>query len=154
MKIFLFLCLAGLFTLTTHAADKPLRVKPSKVSSAKSREREKLFSEWMKGEEFSKFSDKKSETGEQMIYFEYHEGKMAFRGIFSKAIQFNGWWRSTIHSEKEMENTVNSYKTKGFEPLFVVLEGNFYSMLFVKPEQLDAARKLTLDLGIEPPVVK
>ena len=53
-----------------------------------------------------------------------------------------------------MEATVNDYKTKGYAPLFVVLEGNYYSMIFVKPEQLDAARKLTLELGIEPPVVK
>ncbi|GAA5139644.1 hypothetical protein GCM10023213_20670 [Prosthecobacter algae] len=157
MKAFcLLLCLllTAAFSQPAQAADKPVRVKPSKVSSAKSREREKLFTEWMKADAMAKLSDAKRETGEQMIYYEYHEGKEAYRAIFSKAIQFNGWWRSTIYSEKEMEATVNDYKTKGYAPLFVVLEGNYYSMIFVKPEQLDAARKLTLELGIEPPVVK
>ena len=137
-----------------HAADKAVHVKPSKVSSAKSRDREKLFTEWIKATEFEKLADAKRAGGEQMIYFEYHEGKNAFRAIFTKAIQFNGWFRLTIYSEKEMEKTVNDYKKKGFEPLFVVLEGNYYRMIFVKPEQLEAARKLISDLGIEAPVLK
>lgn len=141
-------------SLTSQAADKPVKVKPSKVSSAKSREREKLFTDWMSADEIKKLSDTKRSSGEQMIYFEYHEGKEAYRAIFSKGIQFNGWWRSTISSERAMEGTVNDYKAKGFEPLFVVLEGNFYSMIFVKPDQLEAARKLVLDLGIEAPVLK
>lgn len=151
--IFIFL-LAILFGSPASAADKPVKVKPSKVSSAKSRDREKLFTDWLKEKEMTQLSDTKREAGEQMIYYEYHEGKEAYRAIFSKAIKFNGWWRSTIYSEKEMEQTVNDYKARGYAPLFVVLEGNYYRMIFVKPEQLDAARKLILDLGIEAPVVK
>ncbi|MCW0220742.1 MAG: hypothetical protein OJI67_20610 [Prosthecobacter sp.] len=149
-----FLLLMAMHIQPLHAADKPVHVKPSKVSSAKSRDREKLFTEWMKADEFDKLSDTKRTGGEQMLYFEYHEGKNAFRAIFTKAILFNGWWRLTIYSEKEMEKTVNDYKKKGFEPLFVVLEGNYYRMIFVKPEQLEAARKLISDLGIEAPVLK
>ncbi|SKA89643.1 hypothetical protein SAMN02745166_01599 [Prosthecobacter debontii] len=151
----LLLIVFSLMSLSTaQATDKPVRVKPSKVSSAKSRFREKQFTDWLAFEAMNKLSESKRASGEQMIYYEYHEGKMAYRAIFSKAIQFNGWWRITISGEREMENQVNDYKSKGFEPLFVVLEGNFYSMLFVKPDQLDAARKLTAELGIEPPVLK
>ena len=53
-----------------------------------------------------------------------------------------------------MEDEVKTYKARGYDPLFVVLEGNFYCMLFVKPDQLAAAQKILKDLGIEPPVVK
>ena len=154
--LFFCLLLAAALSQPAHAADtpKPVRVKPSKVSSAKSREREKQFSEWLKPDEFNKLVDAKRATGEQLIYMEYHEGKYATRGIFAKGLLFNGWYRSIIHSEKEMEKSVNDYKGRGFEPLFVVLEGNFYCAMYVKPEQLDAGRKLLLDLGVEPPVLK
>lgn len=150
----LFIFVGALICPTSPAAQKEVRVKPSKVSSAKSRMREQHFTEWCSFAELTKLSDSKRANGEQMIYFEYHEGKMAYRAIFSKAIQFNGWWRSTIAGEREMQNKVNFYKEQGFEPLFVVLEGNYYSMLFVRPDQLEAARKLTAELGIEPPVLK
>lgn len=148
------LLLAVALPSASQAADKPVKVRPSKVSSAKGRDREKLFSEWLSADGMKKLSDSKLAGGEQMIYYEYHEGKEAYRAIFSKGIRFNGWWRSTISGERDMEATVNEYKGKGFAPLFVVLEGNFYSMLFVRPEQLDAAQKLIAPLGIEPPVVK
>lgn len=156
MKTFSIL-LAGLvcfLSINSQAADKPVKVKPSKVSSAKSREREKLFTDWMTAAEIRKLSDSKRESGEQLLYFEYHEGKEKFRAIFSKAIQFNGWWWNSVYGEKEMENFVNEYKQKGFEPLFVVLEGNYYSVLMVKGDQLDAARKVLEPLGIEAPVLK
>lgn len=133
---------------------KPVKVKPSKVSSAKGREREKLFTEWMPISALRTLNDKKREAGEQMIYFEYHEGKEQYRAIHSKAIRFNGWYWDVIYSEKSMEEEVASYKTRGFAPAFVVLERNFYQALFVKPEQLSETQKLLKDLGIEPPTVK
>jgi len=132
----------------------PLKVKPSKVSSAKSRDREKLFTDWMTQNELVKMNDEREKAGEQMISYEYHEGKRQFRAIHSKAIKFNGWWWSTESGEKDMEDEVKTYKARGYDPLFVVLEGNFYCMLFVKPDQLAAAQKILKDLGIEPPVVK
>ena len=101
-----------------------------------------------------KLNDEKEKGREQMIYFEYHEGKRQFRAIHSKAIRFNGWWWNTTYGEKEMEDEVNNYKARGYAPLFVVLEGNYYRMLFVKPEQLSEAQKLLKELGVEPPVLK
>ncbi|MDZ4287125.1 MAG: hypothetical protein U0984_04160 [Prosthecobacter sp.] len=146
----ILLCLS--VSLPATAADKPVKVKPSKVSSAKGKEREKLFTDWIPEREFYALVNTKEDG--QMIYYEYHEGKEAYRGIFSKAIKFNGWRWRTLYGEKEMEKEVTSYKGQGYEPLFVVLERNFYQMIFVKPEQLEAARKLIADLGIEAPVVK
>jgi len=154
----LLILLTLLFALSAaapvFAAEKPLRVKPSKVSAAKGREREKQFTEWTPENEFKLLVDKKAKAGEQMIFFEYHEGKRAYRGIFSKAMNFRGWWWLTVYSEKDMEAEVNLYKQREMEPVFVVLERNFYTMLFVNSEQVDAARKLVLELGIEPPVIK
>jgi hypothetical protein len=53
-----------------------------------------------------------------------------------------------------MEDEVKTYKGRGYDPLFIVLEGNFYRMLFLKPSELAAAQKVLKDLGVEPPVVK
>ena len=53
-----------------------------------------------------------------------------------------------------MEEEVNLYKTRGYEPAFVVLERNFYQILFVKPDQLSETQKLLKDLGVEPPTLK
>lgn len=142
------------FVSAADAADKPLKVKPSKVSAAKSRDREKLFTDWMKMNDLIKMNDEKEKAGEQMVYYEYHEGKEQYRGIHSKAIKFNGFWWRTVSGEKDMEDEVKTYKARGYEPLFIVLEGNFYRMLFVKPEQLAAAQKILKELGVEPPVVK
>lgn len=150
----LSLCMPALAQEKKPAAQdkKPVKVKPSKVSAAKGREREKLFSDWHSQSDFQRVVNERKDG--QLIFYEYHEGKDAYRGIFSKAIQFNGWWRATINGEKDMEKEVNSYKTQGYEPLFVVLDRNYYQMIFVRPEQLEAARKLILDLGVEPPVLK
>ena len=147
------LCLLN-FVSVADAADKPLKVKPSKVSAAKSRDREKLFTDWMKMNDLIKMNDEKEKAGEQMVYYEYHEGKEQYRGIHSKAIKFNGFWWRTVSGEKDMEDEVKTYKARGYDPLFIVLEGNFYRMLFVKPEQLAAAQKILKELGVEPPVVK
>lgn len=136
------------------ASDKPVKVKASKVSSAKGREREKLFSDWMKAADLTKLSDKKRETGEQMVYFEYDEGKDLVRGIFMRGLLFDAWFYNIINGEKEMEAMVNDYRKKNMAPLFVVLEGNFYCLLFVPAEQLGAAAKQVAPLGIEPPVLK
>lgn len=154
LRLFLpIVCLLN-FATVANAADKPLKVKVSKVSSAKSREREKLFTDWMDQNDLVKLNDEKEKSGEQMVYFEYHEGKRQFRAIHSKAIRFNGWWWNTIYSEKAMEDEVKLNKSRGYEPLFIVLEGNYYRMLFVKPEQLSAAQAILKELGIEPPVIK
>ena len=40
----------------------PLKVKPSKVSSAKSRDREKLFTDWMTQNELVKMNDEKEKA--------------------------------------------------------------------------------------------
>lgn len=133
---------------------KPVKVKPSKVSSAKGRDREKLFTEWMPIAALRALNDQKREAGEQMVYFEYHEGKEQYRAIHSKGVRFNGWYWDVIYSEKTMEEEVASYKARGFAPAFVVLERNFYQALFVKPEQLSDAQKILKELGIEPPTVK
>jgi len=124
------------------------------VSSAKGRDREKLFSDWMKMRDFEGLTDKKGTAGEQLIYFEYHEGKDQFRGIFSKAVDFEDWWFTSSFGEKEMLEEVTSQKARGYEPLFIVREGNFYSMIFVKPDKLAAGRKALEALGIEAPEVK
>lgn len=136
------------------ASNKPIKVKPSKVNSSKGREREKMFTDWLSQNDLVKLNDDKQKNNEQMIYFEYHEGKRKFRAIHSKAIRFNDWWWNTLYGEKEMEEEVNLYRSRGYEPAFVVLERNFYQMLFVKPEQLAEAQKLLKDIGIEPPTLK
>jgi len=153
LRLLPLVCLFG-FLPASDAADKPVKVKPSKVSAAKGRDREKLFTPWMTQNELAKLNDEKEKGSEQMIYFEYHEGKREYRAIHSKAIRFNGWWWNTTYGEKEMEDEVNTYKARGYAPLFVVLEGNYYRMLFVKPEQISEAQKILKELGVEPPALK
>ncbi|MES2593793.1 MAG: hypothetical protein V4662_00575 [Verrucomicrobiota bacterium] len=136
------------------AAAKTVKVKPSKVSAAKGREREKLFTEWMPQNTLVRLNDEKNKSGEQMIYFEYHEGKDQYRAIHSKAIDLRGWSWNTLHGEKDMEDQVSLNKSRGTEPAFVVLERNYYQMMFVQPEQLSDVQKILKDLGIEPPTVK
>ncbi len=159
----LLVCLVGFSTSASAqertppgkpAATKPVKVKPSKVSSAKGREREKLFTDWMPQNDLVKLNDEKEKSSEQMLYFEYHEGKRQFRAIHTKAIQLRGWFWNTLYGEKEMEEEVALYRGRGYEPAFVVLERNFYQMLFVKPEQLSEVQKLLKDIGIEPPTLK
>ncbi len=60
------LCLLN-FVVVADAADKPLKVKPSKVSAAKSRDREKLFTDWMTQNELTTLNDTKEKAGESMI---------------------------------------------------------------------------------------
>lgn len=146
-------CLFGFMPLA-EAADKPLKIKVSKVSAAKSRDREKLFTDWMTMNELVRLNDTKEKTGEYMIYYEYDEGKDKYRGLHSKLTRVNGYWWRTVSGEKAMEDEVKTYKGRGYEPLFIVLEGNFYRMLFLKPSELAAAQKVLKDLGVEPPVVK
>jgi len=136
------------------ATAKAVKVKPSKVRSVKGREREVLFTDWMPQNDLVRLNDQKEKNGEQMIYFEYHEGKRQYRAIHSKSIRFRGWYWDVVYSEKEMEEEVNLYKSRGYEPAFVVLERSFYQILFVRPEQLSEAQKILLDLGIEPPTLK
>jgi hypothetical protein len=159
----LLVFLVGFFTPTfaqektpplKPASNKAVKVKPSKVNSAKGREREKLFTDWLPQNDLVKLNDDKEKNNEQMIYFEYHEGKRKFRAIHSKAIKLRGWWWNTLYGEKEMEEEVNLYRSRGFEPAFVVLERNFYQILFVKPDQLAETQKLLKDIGIEPPTLK
>jgi hypothetical protein len=159
----ILVCLLGFFSPSLAqekslagktAAAKQVKVKPSKVSSAKGREREKLFTDWMPQNDMVKLNDEKEKNGEQMIYFEYHEGKRQYRAIHSKSIRLKGWYWDIVYSEKEMEEEVNLYKTRGYEPAFVVLERNFYQILFVKPDQLSETQKLLKDLGVEPPTLK
>lgn len=166
MRYLLLLSLGGLLGFITPvsaqekpginkpSAAKPVKVKPSKVSAAKGRDREKLFTDWMSINTLRTLNDEKLKNGEQMIYFEYHEGKQQYRAIHSKAIRFNGWYWDVIYSEKEMEEEVNGYKARGFAPAFVVLERNFYQALFVMPEQLSEAQKLLKEIGVEPPTLK
>lgn len=142
-------------SLTGKTAEaKQVKVKPSKVSSAKGREREKLFTDWMPQNDLVRLSDQKHKGGEQMIFFEYHEGKRQFRAIFTKSLLLRSWYWDTVYSEKDMEEEVNLYKFRGYEPAFVVLERNFYQILFVRPEQLSEAQKILKDLGVEPPTLK
>jgi hypothetical protein len=148
----ILLCLS--FCMPATAADKDLKVKPSKVSSAKGRDREKQFTKWMPQREMEELVDAKWKEKQQLVYFEYHEGKDAYRSIFSSAILFRGYYWNAIYGEDELIKQIISNKKRGLETLFVVLEGNYYRTLFVKPEQLDAARQIIQDLGIEPPVLK
>ena len=159
----ILVCLLGFFSPSLAqekslagktAAAKQVKVKPSKVSSAKGREREKLFTDWMPQNDLVRLNEVKQKSGEQMVYFEYHEGKRQFRAIHSKSILFRGWYWDTVYGEKEMEEEVNLYKFRGYEPAFVVLERNFYQILFVRPEQLSEAQKVLKDLGVEPPTLK
>ena len=99
-------------------------------------------------------NDTKEKAGEFMVYFEYDEGKNKFRGFHAKLARVNGYWWRTVSGEKAMEDEVKTYKGRGFEPLFIVLEGNYYRMLFLKPVEMEAARNFLKGLGIEPPVVK
>lgn len=147
------LCLLN-FVVMADAADKPLKIKPSKVSAAKSRDREKLFTDWMTQNELTTLNDTKEKAGESMIYYEYHEGKLQYRAIHTKLIRLSNYWWVTISGEDKLQDEVKTYKGRSLEPLFIVLEGNYYRILFVKTDQLAAAQKILKELGVEPPVVK
>lgn len=136
------------------SANKPWKVKPSKVSPSKRSVREKQFSDWLSHNDLRRQNEEKLKAGEQMVYFEYHEGRKMYRGLYSKAIRFDGWWWETAKGEQDMEDTIDSYRQRGYVPLFVVLQGNFYSLMCISAKQLPEAQAVLQELGIEPPELK
>lgn len=152
------LCIALLIATCSpsSAAEKtaPKLVKPSRISYVKGPGRERLFTEWMTHEALIKFTEAKKANGEQFIYFEFDDGKGLFRAIFTKEVQFNGWFRSTPDEERNMEIRIRDNRAKGFEPRYIVPSGTHYCMMFVRPEQLAAGWKVLEPLGVEPPVVR
>lgn len=148
------------FTLTgaslLHAKDKDkVRVVlVSKVEAAKGRMREKTATEWMTVAELEKLNDTKKAEKQQLIYFEYHGGRDKWRGIYTDKVMLVGWSWWTFNGEHEMEAKVNEQMDKGLMPAFIGRSGNWYSMLFVTPQDLPAARKVLDELGVGEPKLK
>ena len=129
-------------------------VSVSRVETAKSKEREKTATDWMSVEELTKLNDTKQGQKQQLIYFEYHGGRDKWRGVYTDKVMLRGftWW--TFGGENEMEAKVNEEMEKGLQPAFIARSGNWYSMLFVTPDQYAEARKILDELGVGMPKLK
>ena len=159
MKTRTFLQLGLLLTLFTspllQAKDEARISYPSKVSSAKAKEREKLLSPWMGGTEFDKHLGDMEKQNKQLIYFEYDGAKDLWRGITTSAVRFDsGYTYWTMISELEAAKKLNDELKEGHVPAFICRDGNTYTMLFVHPDHLAAARKELEALGIGEPKIK
>jgi hypothetical protein len=126
----------------------------SKIEAAKGRLRDKAATEWMPVEQLKTLTTDNRAKGKQLYYCEYHGGKDAWRGFYTDKIKFDGYSYWTYNGENEMEAKVNQEIAKGMKPIFIVRSGNWYSMIFVQPEQFAEARKLLDEIGIGEPKLK
>ena len=129
-------------------------VSVSKVAAAKGSLRDKGATDWMPVEQLRKLNDTKRGQKQQIIFFEYHAGRDMWRGIYTDKVMLRGfsWW--TFGGENEMEAKVNEEMKSGLQPAFIARSGNWYSMLFVNPDQYGEARKILDELGVSEPKLK
>jgi hypothetical protein len=138
-----------------QAKDGDVRVvSPSKVEAAKGRLREKTATDWLTEADLKKLNEEKRAKNEQIIFFEYHLGRDKWRGIYTDKVLLRGfsWW--IYYGANEMEAKVNEEVAAGRQAAFIARSGNYYSMLFVTPEQYPEARKILDELGIGEPKLK
>jgi hypothetical protein len=140
--------------VTAHAKDGVRVAFTSKIEAAKGRIRDKAATEWMPVEKLEKLTTENRAKGKQLIYCEYHGGKDAWRGFYTEKVKFAGYSYWTYHGEREMEEKVNEEMAKGMKPTFIARSGNWYSMMFVRPDQYAEARKLLDEIGIGEPKLK
>jgi hypothetical protein len=110
-RAFLRLCLLLTFsaTFSLSAKDEARVSYPSKVSSAKGKEREKLFSPWMSTNEFDRHEEEMAKQGKQLLYFEYDAARVRWRSIHSATVRFDsGFTCWTLLSEAEAEAKLNA----------------------------------------------
>ena len=150
------LCASLILTaISTPQAKDGVKVSSiSKIEAAKGRLREGSATDWVTEPELKKLNEQKRAQKQQLIFFEYHTGRDKWRGIYTDKIVFQGfsWW--IMYGENEMEEKVTSEVAKGMEPAFISRSGNYYAMLFVRPDQYDAARKVLDEYGIGAPKIK
>jgi hypothetical protein len=137
-----------------NGKDEVRVVSVSKVSAAKNDDREKTATDWMPVQQLTKLNDTKRTQKQQIIFFEYHAGRDMWRGVYTDKLMLGGysWW--TFGGENEMEQKVNEEIKKGLKPAFIARSGNWYSMLFVTPEQYTETRKILDELGVGEPKLK
>lgn len=148
-----FLILAAL--TPAQAKDELRVVYPSKVESSKGKEREKLFSKWMSGQDAVVLNEQMYKKGQQLVYFEYNGATNQWRTLHSSKIQLKGRysWRAFI-DEKEMEVELNNEVKLGRQPAFIVRDNGAYATMFVSPEDLDTVRSELKTLGVSEPKLK
>jgi hypothetical protein len=142
-------------TSSLSAKDEVRLSYPSKVSAAKGKEREKLFSEWMTNQDITAHVEEMGKKGQQILFFEYNAATDKWRALFSTKVDFQGtysWW--VFYGQQEMESKLNNELRLGRQPAFITREGNAYAMLFVAPEHLASARKELDALGVGEPKLK
>ena len=149
---FLWILLAAVPAL--HGRDEVRVVSVSKVDAAKNRLREQTATEWMTVADLTKLNETKKGEKQQIIFFEYHAARDMWRGVYTDKIMLRGfsWW--TFGGENEMEEKVNVEMKRGLQPAFIARSGNWYSMLFVTPEQYAETRKILDELGVGEPKLK
>lgn len=149
-----FLILTSFIRL--QAKDEEVRMSsPSKVESAKGKERAKLFTKWMSADEAVDHNDEMWKQGQQLIYFEYDSGRNQWRLIFTKKMKLQGqysWWASI--DEAQMESKLNAELKKGLEPAFIVKDNGGYAMMFVSPQDVATVRTELKELGVSEPKLK
>ena len=149
----LFLALAVL--IPAQAKDEVRVSVPSKVESAKRKEREKLFTDWMTLQDLHVKEEEMWKKGAQIIYFEYDSGRTQWRAIYSTTLKLKGqytWYASV--NEGDAETKLNNEIKLGRQPAFIVRDNGSYAMLFITPEDTDAVRKELAALGIGEPKLK
>ncbi|HYF35651.1 MAG TPA: hypothetical protein VD994_10205 [Prosthecobacter sp.] len=137
-----------------RAAEELHLVKPSRVSAAKKKEREPLFTPWMTFEELNGLVNTKRD--EQLIYFEADNEKELLRAIFTKDLKKTpaGYTHKLAHDNVDIQ--INARLQIGSHPVFVILDraGNC-RILYMQEDAVAAAQKyLEEKLGVEAPVLE
>lgn len=150
------LFLALIIALPSQAKDEIRVTYPSKVETSKSKEREKLFTEWMTSEALRTHTEGLRAKGEQIIYFEYDNARGQTRAIYTSKLKLKGpYSRWSYTNESDMQAKLNSEAKLGLEPAFVVRNvSGAFTMLLVSPEDLDAVRTELKTLGVSEPKLK
>ncbi|HYF35652.1 MAG TPA: hypothetical protein VD994_10210 [Prosthecobacter sp.] len=147
----LLLCL--LQPIAGKAADRPEKIKPWSVRASKSRDREKLFTEWMTGPELDKLAaSKRASNSGQIIFFEYSSEKRKFRAIFTDQVPPgpSGW--TTTYGEEALAKEVARRKGLGQELLYLTLQRpERYEMVFLPTDKIPVGRRILESLGVEAP---
>lgn len=138
-----------------QAKDEVRLSVPSKIEAAKRKEREKLFTPWMKVQALRAHQGQMRQKGQQILFFEYDNGRDEWRAIYSSTLKLNkqySWWASI--EESDFEAKLNSELKLGRQPAFIVRENGSFAMLFIAPEDAPAMRKELTALGIGEPKLK
>lgn len=141
-------------TSALQAADKPISFTPSKVNASKNREREKLFTSWMKMAAWRLEIATRQAKGEKVLYFECVGIKDEWRGIFVPRVGQETQYVLAISGEKDAALRIAEFLLLGFKPTFIVPRGNYYSFILSKGAGSETEPEALEAIGIGPPVIK